>query len=184
MLLIVQVFGRRHDDPFHVLWRPASKKRQGTKAREVGHRRGNGRYGDLRAARSWRVDVTPRGCGRRICTLARLEACNRHIGKRLERINERTVRGPKWPGREGSLPAWGQRIGTGKLRRSREVWLMMCRSCSASGATSARSRARRINRQKPGSALAMLVFNQLVNRRGDARNPLGSKASLQILDAG
>ena len=43
---------------------------------------------------------------------------------------------------------------------------------------------RRINRQKPGSALAMLVFNQLVNRRGDARTPLGSKASLQILDAG
>jgi ABC-type uncharacterized transport system substrate-binding protein len=25
----VQVFGRRHDGPFHALWRPASKKRQG-----------------------------------------------------------------------------------------------------------------------------------------------------------
>src|ERR1700694_5058680 len=34
---------------------------------------------------------------------------------------------------------------------------------------------RRINRQKPGSALAVLCLNQLVNRRGDARNPLGSK---------
>jgi hypothetical protein len=43
----VQVFGRRHDDPFHALWRPASKKRQGTKSREVGHWRGSGRYGDL-----------------------------------------------------------------------------------------------------------------------------------------
>src|SRR6267154_5106532 len=35
----VKVFGRRHDEPFHALWRPASKKRQGTKSREVGHRR-------------------------------------------------------------------------------------------------------------------------------------------------
>jgi hypothetical protein len=32
---IVQVFGRRHDERFHGLWRPASKKRQGTKSREV-----------------------------------------------------------------------------------------------------------------------------------------------------
>src|ERR1700676_4039543 len=31
----VQVFGRRHDERFHGLWRPASKKRQGTKSREV-----------------------------------------------------------------------------------------------------------------------------------------------------
>jgi hypothetical protein len=34
---LVQVFGRRHDELFHVLWRPASKKRQGTKSREVWH---------------------------------------------------------------------------------------------------------------------------------------------------
>jgi hypothetical protein len=33
----VQVFGRRHDEPFRELWRPASKKRQGTKSREVWH---------------------------------------------------------------------------------------------------------------------------------------------------
>src|ERR1700692_468192 len=88
----VQVFGRRHDEPIHALWRPASKKRQGTKSREVGHRRGSGRYGDLMAAPSSSVDVTPTGCGRRICTLARLEACNGHLGKLSERINERTVR--------------------------------------------------------------------------------------------
>jgi hypothetical protein len=31
----VQVFGRRHDEPFHALLRPASKKRQGTKSRDV-----------------------------------------------------------------------------------------------------------------------------------------------------
>jgi len=35
-------------------------------------------------------------------------------------VEGRTVaRRPRRPGREGSLPAWGQRIGTGKLRRSR-----------------------------------------------------------------
>jgi hypothetical protein len=89
---IVQVFGRRHNDPFHALWRPASKKRQGTKSREVGHRRGSGRYGDLMAAPNSVVDVTPTGRGRGICTLARLEAYNRHLGKRSERINERSVR--------------------------------------------------------------------------------------------
>ena len=33
--VVVQVFGRRHDEPFHALWRPASKKRQGTKSRDV-----------------------------------------------------------------------------------------------------------------------------------------------------
>ena len=91
----VQVFGGRHDERFDALWRPASKKRQGTQSREVGHRSCNGRYGDLMAVPSSSVDVTSTGCGRRICTQARLEACNRHIGKRLERINERTVRGPK-----------------------------------------------------------------------------------------
>src|SRR5450755_5052222 len=63
---VVQVFGRRHDEPFRALWRPASKKRQGTKSREVWHRWGSGRYGDLMAAPSRRVDVTPTGCGRRI----------------------------------------------------------------------------------------------------------------------
>src|SRR6267142_2246283 len=92
---VVLVFGRRYDEPFHALWRPASKKRQGTKSREVGHRWCNGRYGDLMAAPSSRVDVTPTGCGRRICTLARSQACNRHLGKHSERINGRTVRRPR-----------------------------------------------------------------------------------------
>jgi len=32
---VVQVFGRRHDERFHALLRPASKKRQGTKSRDV-----------------------------------------------------------------------------------------------------------------------------------------------------
>jgi hypothetical protein len=38
------------------------------------------------------LDVTPTGRGMGICTQARLEAWNRHLGNRPERINERTVR--------------------------------------------------------------------------------------------
>jgi hypothetical protein len=38
MSVDVQVFGRRHDNLFDALLRPASKKRQGTKSRRVGHR--------------------------------------------------------------------------------------------------------------------------------------------------
>src|SRR5258708_22634833 len=48
---MVQVFGCRHDEAIHALRRPASEKRQGTKSREVGHRRCRGRYGDLSAGR-------------------------------------------------------------------------------------------------------------------------------------
>jgi len=43
----VQVFGCRHDEAIHALRRPASEKRQGTKSREVGHRRCRRRYGDF-----------------------------------------------------------------------------------------------------------------------------------------
>src|SRR3977135_1958796 len=39
LLCFVQVFGCRHDEAIHALRRPASEKRQGTKSREVGHRR-------------------------------------------------------------------------------------------------------------------------------------------------
>jgi hypothetical protein len=45
---IVQVFGRRHYERPHLLRRPASKKRQGTKSREGWTPvRGGKRYGDL-----------------------------------------------------------------------------------------------------------------------------------------
>ena len=138
---VVQVFGCRQDAPFHALWRPASKKRQGTKSREVGHQWSSGRYGDLMATPNWRVGVTPTGCGRRICALASLEACNGHLGKRSERMNERTVRRAhdrvERDRCRRRASAWER-----GMRRS-EIWLMMCRSCSASGATSAHSRARR-----------------------------------------
>jgi hypothetical protein len=45
----VQVFGRLRDDPIRAYRREASEKRQGTKSREVGRRRGSGFYGDLAA---------------------------------------------------------------------------------------------------------------------------------------
>ena len=43
----MQVFGRRHDERRLALGRPASKKDQGTKSREVWGRVGSQRYGDL-----------------------------------------------------------------------------------------------------------------------------------------
>jgi len=43
MSAFVQVFGCRHDEAIHAVRRPASEKRQGTKSREVGHRRCRGR---------------------------------------------------------------------------------------------------------------------------------------------
>ena len=47
MSAVVQVFGRRHHERRLLLRRPASKKRQGTKSREVWGRVGSQRYGDL-----------------------------------------------------------------------------------------------------------------------------------------
>jgi hypothetical protein len=46
----VQVFGRLHDESIHARRVQASEKRQGTKSREVEHRRRSGLYGDLAAA--------------------------------------------------------------------------------------------------------------------------------------
>ena len=90
MSLIVQVFGCRHDEAIHAVRRPASEKRQGTKSREVGHRRGNRRYGDLMPAQSSGVDATLSGCDLRVGMLARSRACNGLLGVRLERIDERS----------------------------------------------------------------------------------------------
>ena len=75
----------------HALRRPAAEKRQGTKSREVEHRRGSGRYGDLMLAPSSGVDLMSAECGRRICIL-RPEAGDRRLGKRWEPINELRVR--------------------------------------------------------------------------------------------
>jgi hypothetical protein len=48
--LIVQVFGRRHDEAICALMRPATEKRQGTKSRrEVTRRQCHGLWGFVRA---------------------------------------------------------------------------------------------------------------------------------------
>ena len=53
----MQVFGRRHDERRLALRRAASKKRQGTKSREVWLRPGGERYGDLIFAPAMMVDA-------------------------------------------------------------------------------------------------------------------------------
>ena len=55
----------------------ASKKRQGTKSREVGHRLGSEGYGDLMSAPTFMVP----GSDRDVCGQARWGACNGHLGK-------------------------------------------------------------------------------------------------------
>ncbi len=45
MTAYVQVFGRRDNGTMHALWWPASKKRQGTKSRDVGGNRAAGAMG-------------------------------------------------------------------------------------------------------------------------------------------
>jgi hypothetical protein len=87
----VQVFGRRDDG---LTTDCGGRRPKSAKARSRG-KLGTGGvtgYGDLMAAPISMLDVTPTGRGRGICTQARLEAWNRHLGKRLERINERTAR--------------------------------------------------------------------------------------------
>ena len=54
----VLVFGRWQRGPVRTLNWPASKKRQGTKSREVGHRLSSGRYEDLMAAPLSMVSAT------------------------------------------------------------------------------------------------------------------------------
>jgi hypothetical protein len=58
MAAVVLVFGRRQRGPVRTLNWPASKKRQGTKSREVGHRLSSGRYEDLMAAPLSMVSAT------------------------------------------------------------------------------------------------------------------------------
>src|SRR5215469_8248959 len=63
----------------------ASKKRQGTKSREVGPRLGSERYGDLMSAPTLMVGAR---CQEAIgmCGQARWEACNGNLGKGSQRI--------------------------------------------------------------------------------------------------
>jgi hypothetical protein len=68
----------------------ASKKRQGTKSREVGHRLGSERYGDLMSVPSLMVGATLAGSDRDVWT-GEGGARNGHLGKRSERISGRSA---------------------------------------------------------------------------------------------
>ena len=79
------------DETIGMLSWPASKKRQGTKSREVGRRLGSERYGDLMPALTSMVDATLAGCELHVCTQARSGACDRQLGGGSERINGRSA---------------------------------------------------------------------------------------------
>ncbi len=89
---IVQVFGRRHRDRRHLLGRPASKKRQGTKSR--------GGLGGGRQPALWRFDFRAGYGGGRGVGVRRpgsgveggLEARDGDRGGGAERINARSAR--------------------------------------------------------------------------------------------
>jgi hypothetical protein len=83
----VQVFGCRHDDTRRVLSSPASKKRQGTKSREVWHRQGSGRYGDLIRAPNWMVSVRQGGLDLRMDVQTKPRAHDGHLSTGSECAN-------------------------------------------------------------------------------------------------
>ena len=87
MSLIVQVFGRRHDERLLTLRQPASKKRQGTKSREVWRRLCRERYGDLIFAPAVMVGAMPAPGDLHGCAQGSLEARNGYLGRRVDRID-------------------------------------------------------------------------------------------------
>jgi hypothetical protein len=82
----VQVFGRRHEETSLALMRPASKKRQGTKSREVWRRLGSERYGDLIFAPAMMGAMLAQGdlhgCGQ-----GSQEGCTEHLGRSVDHID-------------------------------------------------------------------------------------------------
>ena len=123
--------------------RPASKKRQGTKSRSAGRRLGGERYGDFRLAPHSMLARHRGGA-------ARMPACGggRGSGRSVPAGSEGYRRAPGgWIARN-RVERDRRRRGAGARERQsggadRRVWLMTCRLCLASAATSARSRARR-----------------------------------------
>ena len=88
----MQVFGRRHEETSLALRRPASKKRQGTKSREVWRRLGSERYGDLIFAPCMMVGTMLAQGGLDGCAEGSLEGCNGHLRGGADGINGRSAR--------------------------------------------------------------------------------------------
>jgi hypothetical protein len=74
------------------LRRPASKKRQGTKSREVWRRRCRKRYGDLIFTPAVMVGAMAAPGDLHGCVQRSLEACNGYLGRRVDRIDGRSAR--------------------------------------------------------------------------------------------
>ena len=88
----VQVFGRRDDERRLALRRPASKKRQGTKSREVWRRLGIERYGDLIFAPAMMVGAKLAPGDLDGCGGGTWKRAMGSLGGRVDRINGRSAR--------------------------------------------------------------------------------------------
>jgi len=88
----VQVFGRRDDERRLALRRPASKKRQGTKSREVWRRLGSERYGDLTFAPAMMVGAKLAPGDLDGCGGGTWKRAMGSLGGRVDRINGRSAR--------------------------------------------------------------------------------------------
>ena len=88
----VQVFGRRDDERRLALRRPASKKRQGTKSREVWRRLGGERYGDLILAPAMMVGAKLARGDLDGCGGGTWKRAMGSLGGRVDRINGRSAR--------------------------------------------------------------------------------------------
>ena len=91
-LCSVQVFGRRDDERRLALRRPASKKRQGTKSREVWRRLGSERYGDLIFAPAMMVGAKLAPGDLDGCGGGTWKRAMGSLGGRVDRINGRSAR--------------------------------------------------------------------------------------------
>ena len=70
----------------------ASKKRQGTKSREVWRRLCGERYGDLIIALAVLMGAMPAVGDMHGCAQGSLEGCNGHLGHLVDRIDLRSAR--------------------------------------------------------------------------------------------
>jgi hypothetical protein len=92
LLKLCRFLDAGNDETLLALRRPASKKRQGTKSREVWRRLYRERYGDLIFAPAVMVGAMPAPGDLHGCSQGSLEAGNGYLGRRVGRIDWRSVR--------------------------------------------------------------------------------------------
>jgi hypothetical protein len=85
----VQIFERRNDETVRLLSEPASKKRQGTKSREVGYRQRSERYEDCMSASLSMVGATPARRDVHVGMQGNRGECNGHLAGMRMCINGR-----------------------------------------------------------------------------------------------